>query len=496
MTSIKLHGALAKEFGSSFNFDIKTVKEAFDAIDANNPRFISKIKKLSAQGMHYAVIVNGKKLSELKKINEKQKIKEISIVPAIMGHGAVALAVATAAATAALGAALAAGAITMTTFIVASLVVGVVSMALQMMLAPKPPTPPAIEATTRALQDSFTFSNKVNLADQGVRVPVGYGRLLSASNVIEFMTKNYPQNKEPLEFYKNGTGTFSNSESNRTQRPVAWPSKPPLDYRGWVSNMSMNGALEFYFDPNIDHTGFVGGGWIPITFPQSVGSVKYSMANTGTGFVNVYIYYSTSGGYLPYAFTLNAQSLAPGQTLEGFLGQVPERFRTDWGSAEAKNRIAASVGATQRSYGGADGNVSKGFKGYGGDISRSGGRTMFMYMVPAGKPFSVKDKSNAIAQGVIRMSTAINVKYWNNKQFSDNPPFWDPVYPNGSCNGQACHQNQTPDTPGLGCYLPGWNAGFPFGASKPAKPCGPGGVGPVFRQNTDIGGIGPQVIIG
>jgi hypothetical protein len=121
---------------------------------------------------------------------------------------------------------------------------------------------------------------------------------------------------------------------------------------------------------------------------------------------------------------------------------------------------------------------------------------MFMYMVPAGKPFSVKDKSNAIAQGVIRMSTALNVKYWNNKQFSDNPPFWDPVYPNGSCNGQACHQNQTPDQPGLGCYLPGWNAGFPFGASKPAKPCGAGGVGPVFRQNTDAGGIGPQIIIG
>ena len=496
MTSIKLHGALAREFGSSFNFNIKTVKEAFDAIDANNPRFISKIKKLSAQGMHYAVIVNGKKLSELKKINKKQKIKEISIVPAIMGYGPAAAAAAAALATAALGSALAAGAISMGTFIVASLVVGVVSMALQMLLAPKPPEPPAIEATTRALQDSFTFSNKVNLADQGTRVPVGYGRMLSASNVIEFMTKNYPQNKEPLEFYKNGPGgTFASSGSSRSTNPVLWPNENPVDYRGWLTNMSVIGSVDFNLDPNRSNTGFVGGGWQGIESTQSVGSIRVSMQNTGTGFVNVFVEYGE--GFIPYAATMTALSLGPGSTYSSFLGQFPEQWKTDWGAGEAIQRTKAAAGSVIGNYGAVnpiDG-LDKGFKGYGGSVSRTGGKTMFMYMVPAGLPFSIKDQSNVIARGVVRISTGLTAVYWNNKTFSELP-FFDPIYPYGTCNGRACHANATSDQPGAGCYLQGWSQGSPWPAvdsNYSYKPCNAGGAGPTFRQTSSRGGIGPQV---
>ena len=472
MTEVKLHGLLGKEFGSVFKVRISKPSEVLGFLEANKPGFRKKLRSMSLQGMHYTIIVDGKKISDTKELNFKKNPKKIDLVPIIVGSGPI-------------------QAIIITIIVIAALVF-VVLYAVNSGVRKQP----KLESSTRALAESFYVSNKANLTQQGTPVPVGYGRLLVGTNVIESTEKNYPQNKEPLEFYKNGTGTFSNSGSDRTQNPVAWPKNPPLDYRGWIRDMQVNGTVDFYWDPNTDHTGFAGGEWLPLTHPQSVGSISYSMANTGTGFVNVYITYSTSGGYIPYAVTLNAQSLGPGQTLEGFLGQFPERFRTDWGSGEAKNRITAAIGSKQRGYGAADRNVSKGFKGYGGQVSRTGGRTMFMYMVPAGLPFSLKDKSNVIAEGQIRVSTKLNVIYWDNKTFADNPPSWDPVYPNRTCNGQACHQNQTPDQPAAGCYLPGWNAGLPFGSDTPSKPCGAGGSGPVFRQNTDIGGIGPQVIIG
>ena len=45
MTSITIHGNLAKEFGNSFKLQVSSVKHAFDAIDANRPNFKNKIKK-------------------------------------------------------------------------------------------------------------------------------------------------------------------------------------------------------------------------------------------------------------------------------------------------------------------------------------------------------------------------------------------------------------------------------------------------------------------
>ena len=485
MTSISLHGALAKEFGTSFNFKIKTVKEAFDAIDANKPTFKSKLTKLSYQGMHYAVIVNGKKLKDVKNIEKKIKIKTISIVPAIMGFGPAAAAIAGALATAALGSALAAGAISMTTFIVASLVVGIVSMALQMLLAPKPPEPPAVEATTRALQDSFTFANKVNLADQGVRVPVGYGRLLSASNVIEFMTKNYPQNKEPLEFFKNGEGSFSSSGSKRRENPVEWPSQKPVDYRGWISSMSLNGGASMAYDPDTSHTGFVGGGWLPLSYASSVGSVYYEFGNSGTGTLKLYTYYG-DGNHIPYGATLGVSTVGPGVTVKSFLGTFPQRYNTDWGMGEAIRRTSAAQGSLTRAYG------AEGYQGYDSSVAgRGGGRTVFLFMIPDNESLDLTDLSNVVAKATIRISSSFAPYAWNN-QIGASPPFFDPVYPNLACNGKNCHQNQTPDEDPNGCLA---NNGVGVYAD-PLKPCPAGGAGAIFKQNTNSGGVGPQVGFG
>jgi predicted phage tail protein len=105
------------------------------------------------------------------------------------------------------GTATAAGAFFITTLagnalvagIVGSLALTAVSIGLQMLLAPKPDAPAPISASTKALAESFAFSNKVNVANQGVAVPLGYGRLKVASQVIQFSVKSYPQNQESID---------------------------------------------------------------------------------------------------------------------------------------------------------------------------------------------------------------------------------------------------------------------------------------------------------
>jgi hypothetical protein len=69
-------------------------------------------------------------------------------------------------------------------------------MGLQMLLAPEPDAGPQISATTKALSESFSFSNKANVASQGSPVPVGYGRLKVGSRLIQTSIKSYPQNQD------------------------------------------------------------------------------------------------------------------------------------------------------------------------------------------------------------------------------------------------------------------------------------------------------------
>jgi predicted phage tail protein len=67
-----------------------------------------------------------------------------------------------------------------------------ISMSLQMMLAPKPDMQKT-EATVSGAQQSFLISSKANLAEQGNPVPVGYGRLRTGSYVVQTTIKSYPQ---------------------------------------------------------------------------------------------------------------------------------------------------------------------------------------------------------------------------------------------------------------------------------------------------------------
>jgi len=192
MTSITLHGILAKEFGENFKMKIYKAVNVIKAIDVNRKNFNKRIFELSREGFNYTMIVDGKKITELEELNIQREPQEIHLVPLIMGSGGVIIAGAIfgASAVAAGGVAgFVAGAINM-------VIISVVSMGLQMLLAPKPEAPAPISASTKALTESFAFSNKANLATQGSPVPIGYGRLKVGAQVVQMTIKSYQQNQD------------------------------------------------------------------------------------------------------------------------------------------------------------------------------------------------------------------------------------------------------------------------------------------------------------
>jgi predicted phage tail protein len=196
MTKVILHGVLEKEFGSEFNFKLCKAKDVVRAIDANKKNFLKRVHDLARQGFNYTIVVDGKKISELKELEIVKDHKQIDLVPMIVGAGIEVVA---------LGAFLlksvgltALAEITIVAGLVGAIALTGLSMGLQMLLAPKPDAGAPISATTKALSESFNFSNKVNLASQGSPVPVGFGRLKVGSQVVQFCIKSFPQTESTL----------------------------------------------------------------------------------------------------------------------------------------------------------------------------------------------------------------------------------------------------------------------------------------------------------
>jgi predicted phage tail protein len=197
MTTINLHGILAKEFGKVFSMEIRKPKDAIMAINVNKPNFIKRITDLSQEGIHYSVLVDGKDVKDYLELEIKKIPNVIDIIPLICGSG-VTIAIIGAIGMYASGAAVSAGIISagVGTFL-GSLAAAVLSYGVQMMLAPDPAKAgkaPSIEVG--GMKESFIFSSKANLVEQGSPVPVGYGRLRIGSNVIGTSVKSYPNKSE------------------------------------------------------------------------------------------------------------------------------------------------------------------------------------------------------------------------------------------------------------------------------------------------------------
>jgi predicted phage tail protein len=192
MTTITLHGVLAKEFQKSFNLSIKRPKEVFDAISCSYPQFRHRVVELAQQGIYFTILINGKKIEKIEDLQVRTE-QSIDIVPLICGSGPAAI----------------------VPFLIAAaktVAISAVMIGLQMLLAPKPkmerPT-----SNVSAAKQSFNFSSKANVAEQGMPVPVGYGRLRVGSVIVQSSIKSYPQAFQEKDLFKSQE-TLSQSRTN------------------------------------------------------------------------------------------------------------------------------------------------------------------------------------------------------------------------------------------------------------------------------------------
>jgi predicted phage tail protein len=187
MTQVTLHGILGQEFQKCFSLAIKRPKEVFDAISCAYPQFRNRLAELARQGIHFTVLIDGKRIEKAEDLYISTS-QDLDIVPVICGagsNGGIIAVIAIGLLTGGAGLVMSVGWLT-------SIGASIALMGLQMALAPKPKMERPSSDVSGAKQ-SFNFSSKANVAEQGIPVPVGYGRLRVGSVVIQSSVKSYPQ---------------------------------------------------------------------------------------------------------------------------------------------------------------------------------------------------------------------------------------------------------------------------------------------------------------
>ena len=185
MTIVNIHGILAREYGKSFMLSLPNPKDVLEAIDCNKEGFLQRLIELQREGFCYDMIINKTRITHGPDMENMSNPTTIDLVPAISGSGDV------------IGAAitttldfLASGTIA------ADITKAVIMAAISYALTPTPENE-ALEVTAGGSKSSLIFSNNVNLASQGSPVPIGYGRLIIGSQVIQATIKSYPQYMPP-----------------------------------------------------------------------------------------------------------------------------------------------------------------------------------------------------------------------------------------------------------------------------------------------------------
>ena len=189
MTIINIHGILAREYGKSFILSLPNPKDVLEAIDCNKQGFLQRLIELQREGLCYDIIVNKTRITNGPDMENMSSPATIDLVPAISGSGPFMAPI--------LGAMFSVGAGAGLTF-AASLANAVLFAAISYALAPKPENE-ALEVVAGGSKSSMIFSNTANLASQGSPVPIGYGRLIVGSQVIQATIKSYPQYMPPSE---------------------------------------------------------------------------------------------------------------------------------------------------------------------------------------------------------------------------------------------------------------------------------------------------------
>ena len=189
MTIVNIHGILGREYGNSFLLSLPNPKDVLEAIDCNRQGFLQRLVELQREGLCYDMIINKKRITDGPDMDHMLNPATIDLVPAISGSGLTSLFL-----SALFPTALATGSTALA--FAASLANFVLFAAISYALTPKPENE-ALEISSKASKSSLIFSNTANLASQGSPVPIGYGRLIVGSQVIQATIKSYPQYMPP-----------------------------------------------------------------------------------------------------------------------------------------------------------------------------------------------------------------------------------------------------------------------------------------------------------
>lgn len=207
MIKVNLHGKLGGDLGQEWDLDVKSVAEAFRAIEANT----KKLRKWLVTYLNeyeyeifvnsYSLITESKKFDSLEDIRNSElfceldnKIHTIDIIPKIIGSGAWGKVIG--------GTAGLAGAVLLGVFVppaipfaialgVAS--VGLIAAGTSELLSKPPPSVPFTAQQVNPIQGeggvaggptSYLFNGPVNTMGEGGPVPIGYGQLTIGGNNV------------------------------------------------------------------------------------------------------------------------------------------------------------------------------------------------------------------------------------------------------------------------------------------------------------------------
>jgi len=175
--SIYLHGKLGQEFGKKWELDVKSIPEAFHAINCNNGNFLDTVIHSLYEGSKYTILKKDINKIKSKKDFEENVLsqdeldqglisEELHIISSIEG-GAVVLPIV--------------GEIVIGELILNAVIMTAISYGIAALT--KPPDPPKITSNQISTK-SYVLNGPSNRASQGSPVPIGYGRLRIGSNVI------------------------------------------------------------------------------------------------------------------------------------------------------------------------------------------------------------------------------------------------------------------------------------------------------------------------
>ncbi|MDX0230237.1 tail assembly protein [Sinorhizobium meliloti] len=169
MVTVRLHGVLGEQYGPEHRFAINTPREAIAALDANYPGFRRDFLKVQ----HYGLLCDGDWRDEnnCPDVANAPVAREIDICPIIEGRIYAPI--------------LAAVQAVVGTGVISTIIAGGITLGLlvgaSLLLTPKPKRPTGDDGRK---DENYMFSGPENITEQGVAVPLIYGRCFVGSVVV------------------------------------------------------------------------------------------------------------------------------------------------------------------------------------------------------------------------------------------------------------------------------------------------------------------------